>query len=104
MLNRNRALALVGAALFGLGAAAAQDGQGWLPLFNGKDTAGWKLRADKITATKYLDAAGAEIPGAKKSKLDQRQVIVNAKGEEIKGAKAIQEAVANSSGWVVENG
>ena len=103
MFNRHFILALlISAAALALHAAHAQDEKGWIPLTNGKDTAGWKLRADKITITKFLDADGKEIAGAKKGK--QKEIVVDAKGAEIKGAKMVQETVANPSGWIVENG
>jgi hypothetical protein len=95
---------LIGAAILGQSFVKAQEDAGWIQLFNGKDTAGWKLRADKISVTKFLDADGNELKGAKKGKLDQKEVVVDAKGKKIKGAKAVQETVANASGWIVENG
>lgn len=105
MRNRYFLLALaLGAAALGPHVAHAQDATGWIPLTNGKDTTGWKLRADKITVTKFLDADGKEIVGAKKGKLDQKTIVVDAKGQEIKGAKVVQETGPNASGWIVENG
>lgn len=80
-----------------------ETSEGWLPLFNGKDTSGWKIRNEKITRTRYVDTDGKEIAGAKKAKLDGRDIIVDAKGVEVK-AKAVQETVANPLGWTVENG
>jgi hypothetical protein len=59
----------------------------WEVLFNGKDTTGWKLRADKITVTKFMDAEGKVIAGAKKAKLDQKEVVRDAKNKDIADAK-----------------
>ena len=51
---------------------AQEKGKGeWIDLFNGKDTAGWKLKSDKYTITKFVDDKGQVIPGAKETKLDQ---------------------------------
>jgi hypothetical protein len=61
--------------------------EGWIELFNGKDTTGWKLREPVRTVTKYVDDQGKEIAGAKKGKVDQKAVIVDAKNKEIEGAK-----------------
>src|SRR5437016_310207 len=53
-----------------LGAGLAQDGKDdWIVLFNGKDTTGWKLRGEKITVTKFVDADGNAIAGAKAGKV-----------------------------------
>lgn len=60
---------------------------GWISLFNGKDTTGWKLKSDTYTVTKYVDASGADIKGGKEAKLDQRTEIQDAKGKPIAGAK-----------------
>ena len=71
-------------------AAPVQEGKDdWIVLFNGKDTAGWKLRSEKITVTRYLDGAGNVIPDAKKVKVDQKEVAQDAKGKEIAGAKIV---------------
>lgn len=61
---------------------------GWISLFNGKDTSGWKLKSDSYMVTKYVDAKGAVIQGAKETKLDQTTEIQDAKGKPIVGAKA----------------
>src|SRR5262249_25041816 len=91
---------LAGVLLLGLGSGSgAGTKAGWITLFNGKDTGGWKLRQEKITVTKFLDASGKEIPGAKK----KGKLIVDKKGNEIEGAKAVQETIINPSGWVAEN-
>lgn len=67
-----------------------KDDKGWITLFNGKDTAGWKLREDKITVTKFVDADGKVIADAKKGKVDQKPVVQDAKGKEIAGAKIVE--------------
>jgi hypothetical protein len=87
MRTRVAALAAVLLALAaGLHAEDKKD-EGWIELFNGKDTSGWKLRAEKVNVTKFFDADGKEIKGARKGKVDQKEVIQDAKGKEIKGAK-----------------
>lgn len=60
---------------------------GWIELFNGNDTKGWKLRGEKITVMKFLDGEGKVIEGARKGKVDQKEVIVDSKGKELKDAK-----------------
>ena len=52
-------------------------------LFNGKDTSGWKLRQEKITITKFFDAEGKEIPGAKNGKVGQKAHARDAKRKEL---------------------
>jgi hypothetical protein len=69
------------------GGSAAGAEKGWIPLFNDKDTTGWKLRAEKITVTRFFDAEGKLIPGAHKAKLDQKEVIRDAKSKDIPGAR-----------------
>jgi hypothetical protein len=69
---------------------SADKDDGWLVLFNGKDLTGWKLKSDKYTVTKLVDADGKEIKGAKKGKLDQKDTVVDAKGKTIEGAKVAQ--------------
>jgi hypothetical protein len=73
------------------GAAGRSEGEDngtpWEVLFNGKDTGGWKLRADKVTITKFVDAEGKVIASAKRAKLDQKEVARDAKNKDIPGAK-----------------
>jgi hypothetical protein len=71
----------------GLAAGDAAEGRGWVVLFNGKDTTGWRLRAEKVTVAKFVDADGQVIPGAHKGKAGQKEVAQDAKGKEISGAK-----------------
>jgi len=66
---------------------SADKEDGWIVLFNGKDLTGWKLKSDKYTVTKLVDAEGKEIKGAKKAKLDQKDTVVDAKNKPIEGAK-----------------
>jgi hypothetical protein len=68
-------------------ATSGDDKSDWIVLFNGKDTTGWKLRAEKIGVTKYYDSDGQLIADAKKVKLDQKEVAQDAKGKELAGAK-----------------
>jgi hypothetical protein len=63
------------------------NGTPWEVLFNGKDTTGWRLRAEKISVTKFVDADGNVIAGARKAKLDQKEVARDAKNKDIPGAK-----------------
>src|SRR5262245_35680478 len=87
MILRKLVLPVV-AALVVIGTLQSADkDDGWINLFNGKDTSGWKLRNEKYTVTKFVDAEGKEIKGAKKTKLDQKDVVVDAKGKVIEGAK-----------------
>jgi hypothetical protein len=65
------------------------SGEGWITLFNGKDLTGWKLRRDSYTETKFFDASGKEIPGARKAKVDQKDAPVDAKGKELPGARIV---------------
>jgi hypothetical protein len=94
MLWRRGALVLLVALAAGggppSGAGEAKKGEakdGWIELFNGSSTAGWRLRQEKVTVTKYFDAEGKEIPGAKKVKLDQKEEIRDAKNKPLPGAK-----------------
>src|SRR6266511_3606657 len=73
--------------LTGSPAPAADDPNEWTALFNGTDLSGWKVRNDKYSVTKFLDADGKEIKGAKKGKLDQKVAVVDAKNKPIEGAK-----------------
>ena len=66
---------------------AADKEDGWINLYNGKDLTGWKVRNDKYSVTKLVDADGKVIPGAKKGKLDQKDTVVDAKNKAIDGAK-----------------
>jgi len=68
-------------------AAEGGEGKGWVPLFNGKDLDGWKLRQQQATITRYFDGNGKEVPGAKKTKVDQKEVAVDAKGKPLPDAK-----------------
>ncbi len=79
-----------------------KDGKGWKSLFNGKDTTGWKLRADKIKITKIVDPDGKDIAGTKRVNKDGKTIIVDKNGEEIKDAKVVEMTVDNPSGWTVE--
>jgi hypothetical protein len=89
----------------GLYAEEKKD-EGWIVLFNGKDTSGWKLRADKVTVTKFLDSDGKEIAGAKRGKVDQKEVAQDAKGKAIAGAKIVEKdkkkIVVDSDGKEIE--
>jgi hypothetical protein len=72
------------------GVSSGQDGKdGWIELFNGKDTSGWKLRAEKVTVNKFVSADGSVIPDAKMAKVDQKEVAQDAKGKEIADAKIV---------------
>src|SRR5262245_39224891 len=83
-------LLLIAAAAVALPASAGGGKKDdWINLFNGKDTAGWKLRSDKITGTKFLDAAGKEIAGAKAGKVDQKEEIQDKAGKPIAGARVV---------------
>src|SRR5437773_10540664 len=87
-MRRHRSLTILLGVLAATAVAPIHAGDdGWLTLFNGKDTAGWKLRADKITIMKFLDADNNEVPGAKVAMVDQKMELRDAKGMVIPGAK-----------------
>ncbi len=71
------------------GALRSEDTKedGWVPLFNGKDTSGWKLRDEKITVKKIIGADGKVIAGAREAKVDTKDTVVDAKNKPIEGAK-----------------
>jgi hypothetical protein len=108
MLTRILALAavLLSAAALGLYAEDTKKDDGWIVLFNGKDTTGWKLRAEKIKVQKFVDQDGKEIVGAKRGKVDQKEVAQDAKGKPIAGAKIVEKdgkkVVVDSDGKVIE--
>jgi hypothetical protein len=66
---------------------AEEKTEGWIALFNGENLNGWKLRHDKYTATRFVDAEGKELKGARKGKVDQKDAVVDAKGKPIEGAR-----------------
>jgi hypothetical protein len=78
-------LLLAGAA--GLHSDDTKDTKGWVSLFNGKDTSGWRLRQEKVSVTKFVDADGQVVAGAHRAKLDQKEIAQDAKGKGIPGAK-----------------
>lgn len=85
-----KSLALLAGLALAVGLTPAVSGQkedGWVVLFNGTDLAGWKVKQDKYTVTKFIDDNGQVIPGAKETKLDQQTAVVDAKGKVIDGAK-----------------
>ena len=82
----NRLLLSAAAAVSAAAATASAD-DGWIVLFNGKDTAGWKIRSPEITVTKFVDADGKPVPGARKAKVDQMEVIASADGTLQNGAR-----------------
>ena len=89
-MTRHRSLTILLGVLAATAVAPIHAGDdGWLTLFNGKDTAGWKLRRDSYTVIKYVDASGKEIPGARKAKLDQKEIIRDAAGKELPGARVV---------------
>ena len=71
----------------------------WEMLFNGKDTTGWKLRAEKINETKFLDSEGKVIAGAKKAKVDQKEVVRDAKNKPLAVLIVIKEIASRHSVW-----
>lgn len=77
-------------ALLAAGTIHGADDAAWVPLFNGKDTTGWKIRDAKITETKFFDAEGKEIPGGRKAKVDQKDEAQDAKGKPIADAKIVE--------------
>jgi len=86
-----RVAALLGLVVLAGGLSRADEkADGWIQLFNGKDLSGWKVRSDKYTMTQFVDAAGKEIKGARKGKLDQKETVVDAKNKPIEGAKIVK--------------
>ena len=71
-------------------AVHGEDAKDWKVLFNGKDTAGWKLRAEKINVTRFVDADGKPIVDAKSAKLDQKEEPRDAANKPIAGAKVVE--------------
>ncbi len=62
----------------------------WKILFNGKDTAGWKLRAEKTTVTKFVDADGKALADAKMGKVEQKEEVRDAANKAIADAKIVE--------------
>jgi hypothetical protein len=88
MVGRKIVLPLL-AALLVVGSLRSEDSKddGWISLFNGKDTSGWRLRDKEISIKKYLDADGKPIKDAREAKVDTRDTVVDAKGKPVDGAK-----------------
>src|SRR5262245_59109393 len=83
-----RLLSLVGVfALAGGGTRAADTPDGWETLFNGTDLTGWKVRHDKYIVMKFVDGTGQEIKGARRARVDQKEIVVDAQNKPIEGAK-----------------
>jgi hypothetical protein len=93
-------------ALSVLPAVLAEEKPAAKQLFNGKDTTGWVLRSLKTTVTVYQDADGKPIPGAKMTKVDQKDVVVDSKNKVIEGAKIVDEGgkkkIVDVDGKVIE--
>src|SRR5262249_1051179 len=67
----------------------------------GKAIEGAKI-VEKDGKKVVVDAEGKVIDNAKIAKVGGRDAIVDKTGAEVKGAKAIPESIANTSGWTVE--
>src|SRR5262249_1082714 len=92
-MTRHRSLAILLTLVAAAAAAPIRAGDdGWLTLFNGKDTAGWKLRSDKVGVTQFFDADGKELSGAKATTLDQKMQVFDANGKLIPEAKIVEKA------------
>lgn len=81
------------ALLVALSLAPALLGQppaGFKDLFNGKDTAGWAIRSPKVNVTLYHDEDGKLIAGGKLTKVDQKDVIVDAQGTALNGVSLVE--------------
>jgi hypothetical protein len=83
---------LAAAALLLLGSGPVMAGgqgedKGWIVLFNGTDTSGWRLRSEKVAVTRFYGADGKELVGAKKGKVDQKEMIQDLKGMPVPGAR-----------------
>ena len=88
MGKRWLSLAVVLVTTFGLSAGDSK-GDGWVVLFNGKDTTGWKLRAAKINRVTFVDADGKPISGGKRARVEQKEEARDAKNKPIPGAKIV---------------
>ena len=86
MFKFRSALGLAALLAIAGGLRSQQKPGDWTELFNGKDAKGWKMRQEKTTLTKFV-ADGQVIAGAKKTKLDQTETVVDAKNQPIKDAK-----------------
>jgi len=87
-------------------ASPTQEKNGaFVELFNGKDTTGWKIRTEKLTVTKFVDASGVVVPGAKQTKVDQKEVAQDAKGKIIADARIVtkdnKKSVVDADGNVI---
>jgi hypothetical protein len=93
-------------ALFLLSPLLAEEKPSFKSLFNGKDTTGWVLRAPTLTVTVYQDPDGKPIVGAKMTKVDQKEVVVDSKNKAIEGAKIVEEGgkkkIVDTEGKVIE--
>jgi len=69
---------------------SGEDAKDWKVLFNSKDTTGWKLRAAKVSVTKFVDGEGKPLLDAKKGKVDQKDEARDADGKAIAGAKVVE--------------
>ncbi len=76
------------APMAGLSSAEEKD-KGWEVLFNGKDTTGWKLRAENTNVTTFVDADGNPIAGARNGKVGQKEEARDAKNKPIRDAKIV---------------
>jgi hypothetical protein len=87
MVARPLALVLVAVLFITIGFCSGDaKEEGWTPLFNGRDTNGWKLRDDMIVVKKIVAADGTEIKNARETRLDTKDTVVDAKGKAIAGA------------------
>ncbi len=95
---RPQVLLMLAIALTGSG-LRAEELPGWISLFNGKDTSGWKLRQDKILVARYFDAAGQPLPDAKLVRVETRDRVVDGKDRPIPGARV---ATINGRAFAVD--
>jgi hypothetical protein len=93
MLNHLSKLLVV--TFFLSSAARAADADGWTPLFNGKDTAGWKLRTPKEAETWKV------VADTKLDPADPKKLVGEGAGAEGKGV-LFRQPIAHGSDIVSE--
>jgi hypothetical protein len=99
------AVVLAAIAVWAPAASAAENDEGWISLFNGKDLTGWKVTVDSYQVEKVVDAAGNPVRGARIVRIDGRQAVVGADKKEIKDVKVVSETFKNpTGGWTVKDG
>src|SRR5262245_41739347 len=91
--------------LVATGSLYSDESKGWVELFNGKDTTGWKLRSAKTTVTRFVGPEGKPIADARRGKIDQKEEARDEKNKTIEGAKIVEKdgkkVVVDADGKVI---